>query len=321
MSQDILQYMLPENLTSEEEEISPSGKYRLVIRYYKTKQGCWNYTQGRLFRLDDGQFITTIERNYCRFQHNFVTQDDKEYLITGRSYMGLTIVDCANGQEWNYQPTKEDWCQVSWQLSPDGRTLLVSACVWGGPYEYFCCDFDLTKFDPTKGLPQLPYDESLVRPSPEPLIIEGLGDVSVQPENIYLDERGNIIFQQGKDIPKDLCGNFSPQDEQWYMVYTNPVKYNQHFKMDQDDLYFQPKLWSQVTPIELHSEIQAFLTKWPDSQSHIKNWNGYWEDREVIREQLKPYLKKDCVRINRQVAILERVDNSIVYRHYFELQD
>lgn len=321
MAQDILKYILPENLTSEEEETSPSGKYRLVIRYYKTGEGCWNYTQGRLFRIEDNQFITTVERDYSRFHHNFVTQGGKEYLITGRSYMGLTIIDCENGQEWNYQPTKEDWCQVIWKLCPDEKTLLVCACVWGGPYEYFCFEFDLTKFDPTKGLPHLPFDESLVNPPPEPLIIEGLGDVSVPPAGIYLDERGDIVFQQGKDIPSDLCGNFVPEKEKWYMVYTNPVKYNQHFKICQDDLYFQPELWFEVLPTELHPELTSFLEQYPDSKSHRDNWNKYWGDREVIRTKCKPYLKKDCVRINRQIAILDRVDDKIVYRHYFELQE
>ena len=199
MSQDILQYFRPENIVKEENaELSPSGKYRLIVRNYKTSEGCWEYTQGRLFRVEDEEFITSIERTYCHFQHNFVMHGDKEYLITGRSYMGLTIVDCASAQEWNYTPTKEDWCQAVWQLSPDGKTLVVSACVWGGPYEYRCYDFDLAKFDPTKGLPLLPYDESLVNPPHE---------------EIYLNERGNIVFQQGKDIPVDLRGDFVPKDD------------------------------------------------------------------------------------------------------------
>lgn len=321
MSRDILQYMRPENLAKEETEISPSGKHRLVIRYYKTKEGCWEYTQGRLFRVADDEFITTVERNYCHFHHNFVQQGDKEYLITGRSYMGLTIVDCASGQEWNYQPTQEDWCQANWKLSPDGKTLLVSACVWGGPYDFLYYDFDLTKFDPSKGLPQLSLDENLVRPPPEPFIIEGLGDVNPPQEGIYLNDRGEMIFQQGKDIPQDLRGNFTPNDETWYLVFTYPVKYNHRFKMDQEDLYWQPKLWFEVIPEDLHPQLQGFLEKWPDSQSHLKDWKGYWEDREKIRSQCKPHLKKDCTKINRQVAILERVDDKVIYRHYYELRD
>jgi|GEM_PF-4826509 len=31
------------NLTKTKEELSPSGRFRLLIRYYKTKKGCWNY--------------------------------------------------------------------------------------------------------------------------------------------------------------------------------------------------------------------------------------------------------------------------------------
>ena len=300
------EFFCPENLLKEEEELSPSGKYRLVIGTYKTKEGCWEYTQGRLFRVEGNEFIISIERNYRHFHHNFGSYGEKEYLITGRSYMGLTIVDCASGQEWNYQPTKESWCQVSWQLSPDGKTLLVCGCYWGGSYEYRCYDFDLTKFDSEEGLPLLSYDESLVNPPHD---------------EIYLDERGTLVFQQGKEIPSDLRGDFIPEDDHWYLVFTDPIKYNSHFKEEQDYVYSNPDLWFEVIPEDLHHEIRSFLNKWIDFEAQHKDWNGYSSDREIIRNKCKPYLKKDCMRTNQQVAILERVDDRIVYRRYYQHEE
>lgn len=306
MSRDILKYFVPENIIKEEMETSPSNNYYLVIRYFKTQKGCWEYTQGRLFRVSDNEFIAAIERNYSHFKHNFITCGDKEYLITGRSYMGLTIVDCASGQEWNYEPKKEDFCQAEWRLAPDNKTLLVSGCIWGGPYMYICYDFDLAKFDTNKGLPILPYDESLVNP---------------QYKGIYLNEDGNIVFQQGKDIPAELRGDFIPQDENWYLVFTHPVKYNHHFKMEQSSLYFETKLWFEVVPEELYPDIQFFLDKWPDSVSRSTDWDNYWDNYQAIRKKCKSYLKKDCSVINQQVAILERLDDKIVYRYYFEIDE
>ena len=105
------------------------------------------------------------------------------------------------------------------------------------------------------------------------------------------------------------------------MVFTDPVKYNQHFNMDQDDLYYEHKRWFEVTPEELHSELQVFNDKWPDSTERLKNWNGYWKEREVIRNKCKQYLKKDCVCINQQVAILERIDDKVVYHRYYEFKE
>ncbi len=35
-----------ENVTKTEEHLSPSLKYKLIIRTYKTGKGTWDYTEG-----------------------------------------------------------------------------------------------------------------------------------------------------------------------------------------------------------------------------------------------------------------------------------
>lgn len=59
-------YFVPENLQpGQKEHISPSGKYKLIIRKYSTKEGCWHYSQGTIFQ--DNQQIAEANRNYGSF--------------------------------------------------------------------------------------------------------------------------------------------------------------------------------------------------------------------------------------------------------------
>ena len=46
---------------------SPSGKYKLTIKSYKTSNGernTWGYTRGIINRTSDGKLICDIKRNY-----------------------------------------------------------------------------------------------------------------------------------------------------------------------------------------------------------------------------------------------------------------
>lgn len=97
-----------DNLDGEPREIrSTSGRYRLVIRSYRTRPGCWNYTRGTVVRLSDGAEVCDIKRNYSVFHHSFIEKDGREFLITGRSYMSQTIVDLDRGIE--YEPSGDHY--------------------------------------------------------------------------------------------------------------------------------------------------------------------------------------------------------------------
>jgi len=136
------------------EVLSPSGRYKLVINYYKTKKGCWNYSRGTVYRILDDAEICDIKRNYSYFHHSFVTKNKQEYLITGRSYMSQTIINLDTGEEFEPQGDHYDGMAFCWAkayLSPDGNTLLVDGCHWACPYEYKFFDFT----DPSQGWPEL----------------------------------------------------------------------------------------------------------------------------------------------------------------------
>jgi hypothetical protein len=309
---DISQYITPENHQGEkdQEELSPSGKYRLLIRWYKTQGNGWEYTQGCLFDVENGREITTVERNYSSFHHSFVTQYGVEYLITGRSYMGLTIIRCEDGKEWNYKPTKEDWCQVSWVLSPDEKTLLVNACVWGGPFMYDCFDFDLDKFDHASGLPRLKMDWSSIND-------EEYGPCSMEDD----DYSGtNIGWMKGKDIPSEIKEDFVPEEDVWYLVYYQKYKYNSFFKEKQYyvmDEYCSMHWWLKVVPEELQTEIHAFKDKWKARQRKTKDdWDEYSVEAEIIKAKCKPYLREHCSVVYDDVTILQRVDDRMIYCYY-----
>lgn len=140
---------------------SPSGRFRLEVRTYRTRPNCWCYAQGLVIREADGAVVADVRRNYSNFHHSFVTKDGREHLVAGRSYMGQTIVDLERGIEWNdpKHPDGYDGMEFCWaasMLSPDGRTLLVDGCHWACPYEYRFYDFT----DPAQGWPALPIRDA-----------------------------------------------------------------------------------------------------------------------------------------------------------------
>jgi hypothetical protein len=140
---------------------SPSGRFRLEIRTYRTRPDCWCYSRGTVIRVADGAVVADVCRNYSNFHCSFVTKDGREHLVAGRSYMGQTIVDLDRAEEWNdpKHPDGYDGMEFCWAaslLSPDGRTLLVDGCHWACPYEYRFYDFT----DPARGWPALPIRDA-----------------------------------------------------------------------------------------------------------------------------------------------------------------
>jgi len=158
-----------------QEELSPSGRFRLVMRYYNQGIGYWRYSRGTVYRVSDGVEIADIKRNYSTFHHSLVTKDEQEYLISGRSYMGQTIVNLETGIGYDDKIWKADkkytgfeFCWARHWLSPDGNTLVVNGCVWAGPYEFRFFDFT----DPAEGWPHVAIPKDL---------IEGYGGDTIDP--------------------------------------------------------------------------------------------------------------------------------------------
>ncbi|QKF94372.1 hypothetical protein QKU48_gp0914 [Fadolivirus algeromassiliense] len=152
-----------ENLIDEVEETSPSGKYKLIIGHYRTKEGAWNYSSGRLVRLSDNKEIITINRNYSTFHHSWFIKNNHEWIQTGSTYMSQLFVDLDTGFIYDnlekLSQTKEykngaSFCWTKCWINNDGNTLVVLGCYWACPYEYKFYDFS----SPGKGWEELKTD-------------------------------------------------------------------------------------------------------------------------------------------------------------------
>ena len=135
---------------STREELSPSGRYRLLLRYYDQGKGYWSYSRGTVYRVSDGELVCDIKRNYSSFFNDFLEKDGQEWLISGRSYMGQTIVNLDTAKEYEH---KGQFCWTRTHLSPDQNLLLVEGCYWAAPYEIKAFDFR----DPSQGWPEIPF--------------------------------------------------------------------------------------------------------------------------------------------------------------------
>lgn len=203
--QKIKRFMMPDpDRWSEErldpkattEEMSPSGKYRLVTRYYNQGKGYWSYSRGTVYRGDE--LVCDVKRNYSTFHHNFVTKNGQEWLITGRKYMGQTIVNLDTATE--YENNDGSFCWSSARLSPDENMLVVEGCHWACPYEVKLFDFT----DPSKGWEELPITTL------EEYVKHGDDPEKVERKSISADETDPEFDEQGRIVTLDTAGIFIP---------------------------------------------------------------------------------------------------------------
>lgn len=138
------------------EEISPSGNFKLLVRSYKTKPGCWSYSRGTVYRLSDGAEICDIKRNYGVFHHSWIMKNNQEWMISGRSYLNQLAVNLDTGEVFeNGKDGPYEFCWAACYISPDGNTLMVDGCYWACPYEFKFFDFT----DPSKPWTELETDD------------------------------------------------------------------------------------------------------------------------------------------------------------------
>ncbi len=145
----------PENKNGEKVYLSPSGKYKLVIEYFSTGKGTWNYTQGTVYH--GSNVVGVIQRNYAAFPFSWIEShpNGHDYLIGGENYQGQTVleIDTGNRRELLPEEAKEGhgFCWSSHKYLPEYKLLHVCGCYWACPYEDRFYDFS----DPMNGWPQL----------------------------------------------------------------------------------------------------------------------------------------------------------------------
>lgn len=144
-------FFVEENKLSEIEELSPLQQYKLTIKTYKTRDGCWNYTRGIVRRIETNDIVCDIKRNYSEFNHAFFKKDGCEWIVSGRSYMRQVFINLDTGEEYNNENDESlgnnAYCWRKMCCSEDGITLAVQGCVWGGGDDIVFIDISNMKSD------------------------------------------------------------------------------------------------------------------------------------------------------------------------------
>ena len=159
--EEISKVFVPENATDKQyEHFSPDGAYKLVIRGYSTKPGCWDYSQGLIYRVGESSPLFEVQRNYHQFPFSWVDHPNQhQYLVTGQDYQGSTVLELDTGKRKDSLPeeAKQGWgfCWVKHRLDQETKILTVLGCCWACPYEFRFYDFS----DPMNGWPVLECDE------------------------------------------------------------------------------------------------------------------------------------------------------------------
>jgi len=120
----------PEKLAGTETVKLFDGEWKLVIETYTTREGCWNYTWGKVYDKEDN-LVASIQRNYSTFFYSPLSGD---CLMAGKNYDRPAILDLKNR---TYREVEYDqFCWVGASVSPSGKTLVAWGCFWACPYEH-----------------------------------------------------------------------------------------------------------------------------------------------------------------------------------------
>ena len=192
-------YFTPERekVSSRHEELSPSGKYKLVVSSYETSPGSWSYTGGKVYSVGSDTPIAEIHRNYSSFPSLFVEghENGHDYLIAGEDYQGQTVIELDTGKRRDLLSDGTEkgfgFCWIDYRYEALAKTLVVDGCIWAGPYECRFYDFS----DPMAGWSEI---------EPEEMIDDDRRAPTFEPDGIvkvYQSERPDEDEEDEKKLP------------------------------------------------------------------------------------------------------------------------
>ena len=132
---------------SQQELVSESGRYRVVVTSIETRKGSWNYTLGRIYKAGVEEPIAEVRRNYSAFPVTFVEDhpNGHQYFIGGADYQGQTVIELDTGRRRDFVPeeAKEGFgfCWVEHRFVESHQMLIVEGCLWAAPFEFRFYDF------------------------------------------------------------------------------------------------------------------------------------------------------------------------------------
>jgi hypothetical protein len=138
---------------SSNQEISPSGKYKMEISSLKTLPGTWKYTVGKVIDNTEQRFvriISVVHRNYESFPFGWYEnhKDGHDYLVCGFDYQGLTVIRLDTRERMDWVPKNAvnggGFCHSGfYEYRPKENTIKTEGCFWACPYEYVTYDFSV----------------------------------------------------------------------------------------------------------------------------------------------------------------------------------
>lgn len=166
-------FFVPENRVAgccDASHSSASGRHKLDVISFRTKEGCFDYTQGSIY--DGEKLVGVVQRNYSSFPFCWVEghPNGHDYLICGEDYQGQTVIELDTGERRDHlsDGTEEGFgfCWTEYKLDIGSMILMVGGCIWACPYEYRFFDFA----EPMSGWPEIEKKEIVDASGKWPLI-------------------------------------------------------------------------------------------------------------------------------------------------------
>ena len=154
-----------------QEQLSPDGRYKLVLKTIVTGENTWSHLEVEVRRTSDDALIGVTTRNYGNPSvYHFIRQDEVDYLVLSENYHGgYGVMNLATGEKAVYDPETEDheegtqfWCWAAGAShDPVKKELVIDGCYWAWPYELRTFDFSspMSPPYPLLKVEELPEDD------------------------------------------------------------------------------------------------------------------------------------------------------------------
>ena len=299
------EFYTEENRVQEHRKVhlSPSGRYNLTIDVYGTKPGCWSYTRGRVYQVEDGVLLGDVKRNYSSFPFEWVDSHVKtghDYLICGEDYQGQTFINLTTGERKDFRPEEakkgHGFCWSSYKLLPDGITLQVDGCYWACPYETRFYDVS----NPMEGWPllegvSLDDNNSTVRYEDGVIIWESTDKVWKATGERYMEIESKYMILHGEVTKAE---KFGPPER---LEAANKAfeEHNRKYGDEDDDDYDEDAGWEKVPDhvIKLRREEDklVLIEEWKSDRLQAQE-KLYAEYRQKEQDQMGAWMQDPLYR-------------------------
>lgn len=203
MSKTKADFFVPENerLDNQKEILSPSGKYKLNLSWFKTGEKTWSYSQGKVSLVGSEEPIGVVQRNYSSFPHLFIENhpSGEDFLICGEDYQGQTVINLSTGQRVDFLPEDakqgHGFCAAAFFFDPKTQVLVIDGCIWACPYEYRLFDFS----NPMQGWPELQLKDGYFDSDPRDPTFNEDGTITLYESEYPTEEQEEAAGEEDVD--------------------------------------------------------------------------------------------------------------------------